>query len=86
MPQFRDGGQQGDACEFANECAPGLACVDSSALDACEGNSCCAPYCDLTANEPQCDGGAVCSPWPFEGSLPGYEYVGVCTATAVPTP
>ena len=72
-----NGGQQGDACEFANECGAGLACITGSKVPGCDAGKCCAPYCELGLPE-ACDPETTCTPWPFSAPLPDYEYLGVC--------
>lgn len=61
-----------------NVCAPGLACINSDALSACEADGCCAAYCDL--EDPTCPiMGTECAPFPWEGTAPqGLESVGLC--------
>jgi hypothetical protein len=78
-------GGYGDPCEFLNVCDPGLICLDSSAVPACEGTfGCCSEACDTTdpAGDLQCAGaaeGQTCQPWYEEGAAPlGYENLGVC--------
>jgi len=75
-----NGGKLNDSCEFANECGPGLACVPGEDLVDCDSGNCCAPYCDTQAPA-TCDETTYCTPWPFQGTLPSFEYVGVCTST-----
>lgn len=77
------GGGVNDACEFANECAPGLACVPSEFLKECDAGSCCTPFCDLDAPS-TCANGDECTQWPLEASLPDYEHIGVCVAPTSP--
>ena len=73
----------GEPCEFINECAPGLACLDGETVG-CEDASCCAAFCDLTAGNPNpsCPDAAMgqtCVPWYQDGKAPvGYENLGVC--------
>jgi hypothetical protein len=58
-------GIAGDTCEFINVCDPGLFCADARHLPACDGASCCTPFCNL--EEPDdCNAhlpGTVCTPW-----------------------
>jgi hypothetical protein len=48
-------GGVGDVCLVAAECGPGLACVASGALAACDGQGCCSSLCEVS------DGGAQCA-------------------------
>jgi hypothetical protein len=55
----------GAPCEFVNVCDPGNACLDASRFPSCEGNGCCAPFCDLSLPD-TCDAivpGTTCVPW-----------------------
>jgi hypothetical protein len=68
------------ACEFANSCAPGLACLGPELAVECDQNSpgCCAAFCDVT--NPMCTGmNQECVGW-FEMGMdfPGLENLGVC--------
>jgi hypothetical protein len=63
---------------FINDCAPGILCLSADLLPECEGNSCCAAYCDL--DNPVCSvEGTECVGFFEEGQEPpGLENVGVC--------
>jgi hypothetical protein len=79
VPTIGDGAPAGEQCTYRWDCAPGTACIGSDDLAACQGTSCCAPFCDLALPEP-CELG-VCSPWFADGEAPpGLEQVGVCVA------
>lgn len=39
----------GETCERANDCAPGLACVEGGQIPGCAGERCCTPFCSLAA-------------------------------------
>ena len=75
-----NGGGLNDPCEFANECGPGLACAPGELLADCDAGGCCTSYCD-TEDPTMCAALDYCTAWPLQASLPGYENVGVCTAT-----
>ncbi|KIG18764.1 hypothetical protein DB30_07779 [Enhygromyxa salina] len=71
----------GEPCGFVNDCERGLLCAPAEALPACEGSSCCTPYCDLMLGDAQCDAvpGTSCVPFYEEGRAPAsYAHVGVC--------
>lgn len=81
--------QEGEPCYYSNSCAEGLYCnYDPASVPNCEGDTgCCAPYCDLTANNPDdntnptCDSlgaGVQCVPWNPDTPPPGLEHVGIC--------
>lgn len=78
-------GAVGSPCEFINICAPGSFCAGTELLPECEGPSCCAPFCDLEADD-SCDAllpGTVCRPWYDELPTPScvdLERVGGCLA------
>lgn len=76
-------GGYGQACTFIDECAPGLVCVDPSAVPDCLGPGCCTELCDITEPAGECSGapsGQTCQPWYGEGQAPpGYDHVGVCS-------
>jgi hypothetical protein len=80
-----DEGQQHDPCMFANECDPGLLCLDdATAAVECDpmADGCCEPFCDLSDPDAdvKCGGvGQVCNPY-FEMGMvpPWYENVGYC--------
>jgi hypothetical protein len=84
-----DMGAYGDPCEVINVCAPGLTCVDASAVPPglpCEGAAgCCTEVCDITdpLGDQQCMGaaeGQTCQPWYEEDEAPlVLDHVGVCT-------
>ena len=74
-------GAAGEACDFINACAAGLACVITEVVPNCSGNvGCCTAYCTLGEPMPPCLPGQTCQPWFEEGTAPpGYEQVGYCT-------
>lgn len=59
-------GEVGDPCEFINACAPGNACLNSTAIPDCDGAiGCCAPFCIVGAPD-TCDAqltGTTCQAW-----------------------
>lgn len=68
-------GDVGDACQFANGCAPGLLCGANNGQ--CDGAGCCTPYCDLDA--PTCPDGLDCLPFFERSETPKcFEDLGVC--------
>jgi hypothetical protein len=80
-----DGGNYGDACEYANVCNPGLFCAPASAVPNCQGSTrCCTEFCDVgdpgaTAACSGVAGGQECLPLFEQGQAPpGYEDVGAC--------
>jgi hypothetical protein len=70
----------GQPCGFINDCALGLSCLAAEVLPACEGESCCSPFCDIDFGDAQCDAvpGTSCVPFFEVDPIPGYEHVGVC--------
>ncbi|MFV8756325.1 ribulose phosphate epimerase [Nannocystaceae bacterium ST9] len=69
----------GEPCGYINDCTPGNLCADASALPACMGSACCAPYCDLAAPDCAAIAGTECTTFFEEGQAPpGYEDVGIC--------
>jgi hypothetical protein len=73
---------EGDPCGFINDCAPGNTCVAAEFHPQCNGDQCCAGFCDL--DDPTCViAGTQCEPWFEEGTAPpGFESVGVCSIPA----
>lgn len=74
-----ESGVQGDDCDVANVCNPGLVCAAAGLLDDCDGGSfgCCTLLCDLSF--PECPGTLTCDEYYELGSAPpGLENVGVC--------
>lgn len=69
----------GEPCGYLNDCAAGNLCTDAAALPSCNGDACCAPFCDIA--NPNCDAivGTECVTFFDEGlAPPGFEDVGVC--------
>ncbi|MDC0670131.1 hypothetical protein [Nannocystis radixulma] len=70
-----------EACEFANACEPGLACVVSEVATECppDSSGCCTPYCDLDGPD-LCPGtGRQCVPFFSPGEAPpGLKHLGIC--------
>lgn len=70
-----------DPCEFVNACDPGLVCVVSNEIEACDNSepACCQRFCDLEAMS-TCAAGEACTPWYVDSAEtpPGFENVGVC--------
>ncbi|MCA9695556.1 MAG: ribulose phosphate epimerase [Myxococcales bacterium] len=77
-------GQQGDTCNFINQCLPGLYCANAGVVFGCppESGGCCTPYCDLSEQDPNanCQDGEQCVAYydPPESAPPKYVDVGVC--------
>lgn len=73
-------------CEYANDCAAGLACAASELAGECDDAQlgCCLPYCALSQPN-TCPGqGLECLPWFPEGTAPPkYADLGLC---GVPMP
>ncbi|MFV8750807.1 ribulose phosphate epimerase [Nannocystaceae bacterium ST9] len=69
----------GEPCSFSNNCAAGNACLPAALFPSCNGDFCCASFCDL--GSPACAVmGTECVAFYAEGQAPaGYENVGVCT-------
>jgi hypothetical protein len=70
-------GARGESCipglvePDGSDCDPGLHCARWQVLLSCPTRSCCTPYCDLTAADPD----APCTAWdPAERCLSFYEY------------
>lgn len=71
----------GEPCRLAHECAPGSMCLAAEVFPDCTGSGCCAPFCDLTAEDPDaaCMGvGTECEPYFGEDPPRSLEHVGVC--------
>ena len=68
----------GEPCGFINDCVGGNVCLGAEVLPACNGASCCVPFCDLS--DPQCSiDGTECAPFFEEGQAPPeFVDVGVC--------
>ncbi len=78
-------GQQGDICEFINQCNAGLFCAGSANFENCAGTGCCTPFCDLDEPEPDasCLDAQECVPYWEEGQAPpGEDNIGVCAIPA----
>jgi hypothetical protein len=78
-----EGPLPGAPCEYANVCGPGLQCIDAQYVPGCAGAvGCCAPFCDVGAQDPYCNAGAgeECVPLWEEGEQPPCkpEHIGVC--------
>jgi hypothetical protein len=72
-------GAAGDVCEFINVCDPSLFCASADSLPACDGTSCCTPFCDLASPTPTCPLFTECVPFYSEDQAPpGDEDVGGC--------
>ncbi|MEM9455670.1 MAG: hypothetical protein AAGF11_15920 [Myxococcota bacterium] len=75
----------GSPCEFINGCPPGLVCVPSSGMPACEAVGCCTPTCAVGGFDPcpKLMPGTVCTPWYGEPPPPERCLVsepGVCAS------
>lgn len=67
----------GQTCGHEWECAQGYTCYDGAHVPDCEGDRCCAPFCDITVPG-QCEE-LTCEPWFTPGQGPGQEPpIGVC--------
>lgn len=67
----------GDICEVASECRPGLMCLSGPEVAECTGAFCCTSWCDLN-DENACGGLEICEAWFLEPPLGG-EHIGVCS-------
>lgn len=73
----------GEPCSAGVDCVAS-ACVPTASLPGCTAiDGCCAPFCDLTADDPCPDAadGITCVPWFPSGQAPscnGYDTLGVC--------
>ncbi len=84
MPHVPEPVGDGVGCNYAEDCAPGLACVDGE-LTSCDDERCCTTLCDLSVPDPnsQCPGaGLVCQPVYADPVPPGYESAGLCVTGA----
>lgn len=54
----------GQPCGWANDCAPGMQCIDAEFLPDCQGTTCCTRDCDPAEPETSCAGqpGTICAP------------------------
>jgi hypothetical protein len=79
FPFMGDGsGVAGAPCEAANDCNPGLACIQSVFFPDCAGAACCSPNCDVDGPN-ICAAGEICDPWMLgDDADPCYVDVGVC--------
>ena len=76
-----DAGADGDPCEYANACDPGLFCATADFVPGCKTAGCCSSFCDLGAPNtcPLKAQGAECQPFYEMGMAPpGKENLGVC--------
>lgn len=85
LPDGVPPGQQFEPCEFVNQCAPGLVCLDPKVAAECDQNEigCCVPYCDTTQPNDCPGAGQECVPWFEQDPPPAHVDLGVC---AVPAP
>ncbi|WP_106087811.1 hypothetical protein [Enhygromyxa salina] len=70
----------GEACMFVNDCASGLLCANSQAVDGCADDGCCTPFCSLMAGDGPCqmlNPAHSCEPFFMRAPI-GYEDVGAC--------
>ncbi|MBK9754285.1 MAG: hypothetical protein IPO88_12405 [Nannocystis sp.] len=76
-PDPKNGGMDGDACDFTNACLKGLNCAQADTQEGCMTAEfgCCAPFCAL--DEMTCTGGEECLPF-FMEVQPGFENLGIC--------
>ena len=71
----------GEPRDFATACVPGSVCLAAEVFPDCRGFGCCAPYCDLTAADPDApcaSMGTQCEAYFGDNPLRGLEHVGVC--------
>ena len=72
-----EAGLNGDPCEHANACKPGLYCLSAEYTEGCQAAGCCTPFCD-TSKPLMCPGATQeCIPW-YGDAPEGYEHVGIC--------
>ena len=73
---------EGETCvggdQLYDDCGEGLTCYDGEHLPMCEGDRCCAAFCDVS--DPMCNApGTTCTTlWENAMAPPGYENLGVC--------
>jgi hypothetical protein len=73
----------GEPCGFNNDCNPGNFCADGTVVDMCNGDACCAVFCDITEMPTTCGSPHECVPFFEEGTAPPmYESLGVCILPA----
>ncbi|MEE9385268.1 MAG: hypothetical protein V3V08_17825 [Nannocystaceae bacterium] len=75
------GDPTGIGCGVARDCNPGQVCIPAEEHGACGSHvSCCAPYCDLLADDALCEDPLVCQPFLVSDEPPVDPYldVGVC--------
>jgi hypothetical protein len=72
----------GEPCGFVNDCAEGLMCINAANLPNCNGQACCAEFCDLDCGDGVCSQpGTTCVPFFEMGQAPmGDADIGVCLA------
>jgi hypothetical protein len=73
-------GAPGDPCNYLNQCQPGTACLDPTAVEGCGAEAgCCSPFCDLSDPDPNanCNPTEMCEAW-YTDPPPAYVNVGVC--------
>lgn len=72
-------GAEGDPCQVPTECGPGLTCVPGVYVPGCEGLSCCASFCQVSDETPECPSGATCEPALTGDDVPAaLQDYGVC--------
>lgn len=72
-----------DACEFINECEPGLFCANGDHVPGCTTGQCCTEFCDTgsprgDAQCPDAAAGQVCVLLATSYTVPQNEAVGAC--------
>jgi len=75
-----DDGITGDECGSRmgdRGCRDGFACLAGSVVTGCQSIRCCARFCDLNSEEPQCSDPDSCNP-AFDDPAPPSESVGAC--------
>ncbi|MCY1060745.1 hypothetical protein [Nannocystis sp. SCPEA4] len=72
-------GGAGDACQGVGECSAGFVCVSATALDGCDGASCCSSLCEVGDGSAQCGSPAeTCMPVYGADAPPMWADYGVC--------
>lgn len=75
-PDPQNGGMDGSACAFTNDCLAGLHCIDAAVQEGCIGSDyCCTPFCPIDGST--CTGAEECVAF-FSEPFPGFENVGIC--------
>ncbi len=79
-----ESGAHGDACDYIDDCDPGLVCAQPTSVAGCIDAGCCTEVCDVTLDFPDaaCSGaadGETCVAFYEDGDAPaGLDHLGVC--------